>query len=111
MEIDPGRRPRNLLLLVFFCVGIVAGVSATLGFGLFCSTFHSAKSYMAGQLGKFLDTDFVYLRTGPVLKGRIVSEDKKTIGIALDNRTVQIDSKDVTAIEKDYYTRYLKGPR
>ena len=108
-EANPGRRRTNLVLLFFFLAGMIGGISITLGIGIFGSVHSAVLKYTATQLGKFLDTDFVYLSTGAVLKGRIITEDAKSVWIELNNNSVRVDQKDVLAIEQKFYTRYVKA--
>lgn len=95
--------------LIFFIAGLVAGAVLITSFGILDSVHRSLRQWSAAQMGKMLDTDFIYLRSGDILRGCIISQDAQFIWIEFPKGSAKIDQKDVLRIEKDPYTRYVRG--
>ena len=85
------------LSLVFgLCVGFVIGHSSNM-------------NVVTVKLGEFLDTDFVYLKTGLIMRGQVISKNEDSVLFAMDNTTLTIPANEIQKIEYNYYTRYFKG--
>lgn len=95
--------------LTFFITGLVAGAVLTLGIGAVGSIYRNFHQLAAIQMGRLLDTDFIYLRSGDILRGCVVSEDEKYVWIEFPKGSAKIDRADILRIEKDLYTRYARG--
>ncbi len=108
-EKTPSRNKSGWFCLIFFIAGLVAGSVITLGTGVVGSLYRSFHQLAAIQMGRLLDTDFIYLRSGDILHGCILSEDEKSIWIEFPKGSAKIDRSDILRLEKNPYTRYVRG--
>ncbi len=108
-EALPAPKPRKILPLIFFGAGLLAGITLTLMTGIFGEAQRSLRAYTSVRLGQFLDTDILYLKTGDVLKGHVLSQDENTLWFEFPKGSAQFSMSDVKRVDKHYYTRYAKG--
>ena len=67
------------------------------------------KSYSFGSAGELLDSDRLILKRGDVLVGRVLSENKDRVLFTYGNATVEFRRDEISGLERNYYTRYLKA--
>jgi len=91
-------------LFVFFLGGACGFCAAT----LFKAPDFFAK-YLPVKIGEFLDTDFLYLKSGELLKGQVLSEDPQGVLLRISGGSVLFKPSEVKRIERNFYTRYLKA--
>ena len=92
-----------------FMAGLVVGALLVLGAGFAGRAADWGRQYASVRSGEFLDTDFLLLRTGDLMRGRIVEETADKILFAVPKGTVEFSREDVKRVDKNYYTRYVRG--
>ena len=93
-------------ILFAFVLGFAIGVVSTLGTIAFITK--DVKNYVISKVGAFLDTDILYLENGDVMEGRIVSQDPKKIVFQSVKGMIEFSLPEITRIEFNYYTRYIR---
>jgi hypothetical protein len=110
MEEPPNKQNKTAWSgLVFFLAGTLAGIVLTTSTGIFGALYNGLSRWSAVQMGKLLDTDFIYLRSGDILQGCIISQDDQTLWLQVPKGAIKIDRRDIRSIEKNRYTRYMQG--
>lgn len=93
-------------LIFTLVLGFSIGVVSTLGTVAFITK--DVKNYVISRVGEFLDTDIIYLENGDVMEGRIVSQDPKKIVFQSAKGMIEFSLPEITRIEYNYYTRYIR---
>lgn len=83
--------------------------------GAIAGTLGSLALNLAGQgtqavfpIAHGLDIDFLYLKSGRMIAGRILSRNEREIILEVHGGQLKLRPDEIDRIEENYYTRYFK---
>jgi len=86
-----------------FLAGTTAGVLGSLALNL-----AGQRTQAALPVARWLDTDFLYLKSGQMIAGRILDRNDRELILEIHNGTLKFRPDEIDRIEENYYTRYFK---
>ena len=95
-------RSRIFITAIFFLgfvLGMIVGVTFDRVWGY---------DYFHVKLGEILDTDFIYLKTGGLLQGYIISENENEIVFKMGESVINLSQSEVDHVDYNRYTRYAR---
>lgn len=93
---------------VFFFAGIFLAGAAAGVLGSLALDLAGQRSQAVLPIARRLDTDLVYLKSGRMIAGRIVSRGNSEIILEIQGGTLKLRPDEIDRIEENYYTRYFK---
>ena len=92
-----------LFFMGIFLAGLAAGALGSLALAL---TGRGVQTIL--PIARWLDTDFLYLKNGKIIAGRILSRNDRELVLEIQNGTLKLKPDEIGRIEENYYTRYFK---
>jgi hypothetical protein len=92
-----------ILLTGIFLLGVTAGV-----LGSIAMDFAGQKTHLLFPVARWLDTDFLYLKNGKMVTGRILNRNDHELVLEINNGSLKLKPEEIDRIEENYYTRYFK---
>jgi hypothetical protein len=95
-------RTWGLLIGVFF-LGVISGVLGTVALD-----FAGQKTRLVFPVARLLDTDLIYLKSGKMMSGRILSRNDREIVLEVHDGSLKLEPGEISRIDENHYTRYFK---
>lgn len=86
-----------------FLAGIATGILGSLAINL-----AERRTQAVLPVARWLDVDFLYLKSGQMIAGRILSRNDRELILEISEGTLKLKPDEIARIEENYYTRYFK---